>query len=563
MPRQVSMTELHANCRNVDLLVSSSGAKLPRLVRSAALLAASALIALSPAAMAQSVPGAPASARAAVPADINPEGLYAGSIMFRQASASYPVYAIVLKDGTTSFFIRTSSSVPGSPHGFALSGVTIKPRGTVFSSPFVPVTQPGYAVGNLPHFAGSAGTINGVFRPGGTISGRFMTPHDTGTFTLKPMTDDYARSVSPEAIAGSFDYDFPVKGGAATGTDTVQTDGTATGTESAVRCTTLQKYMMPDASRNALAVDNSVACRSGGTKRYSGLQAYFPKGTGATWNEGKNFEADTLVTITQGSGAGFMRMAMRQSPEAAAIRANPSVAGLYHGEMTVAGSSAKYPVFAIVLKDGKASVFVTTAFPAPDSPQGFAFRGVNFKPDGANFETPFTPFTQTGAVTPGLEKFAGAPGIIRGTIKPGVSITGTYQNPVASGTLTLTAMPEEYGRMGSGEDIAGVYDHVFTTRGMQVIGYEVLKPDGTNVHYDDVLQCPVLQIYTVPDAYHNTYSVENRVACPGRPVSKYEGLQAFFPRGTGAQVNGGTPFTTDTILAITEDNRTGFLKIAK
>lgn len=507
-------------------------------------------------------PAAPAPASAA-PADVNPEGLYAGSIMFRQASASYPLYAIVQRDGSTSFFIRTATTTPGSPGGFVLSRVTVKPRGSLWSSPFTAVTQPGYKVGNLPHLAGSSGTINGLFQPGNVMMGRFMTPHDTGTFTLKLMSADHERLASNEVISGTFDYDVPGKGARVLATHRVKADGTASTTNAATRCTTAQTITIPDPSRNVYALNETVSCRAGAAKRYTGHQAYFPKGAGAAWNEGKPFETDTLVTITEGDGAGFMRVAMRQSPEADAVRANPSIAGLYHGEMTVAGSSVKYPVFAIVLKDGNASVFVTTKFPAPDSPQGFAFRGVNFKPNGNSFETPFTPFTQTGAVTPGLEKFAGVPGTIRGTVKPGESITATYTTPQATGTLTLNAMPEEYGRMGSGEDIAGVYDHVFTTHGMQVIGYEVLKPDGTNVHYDDVLKCPVLQIYTVPDAYHNTYAVENRVACPGRPVAKYEGLQAFFPRGTGAQVNGGTPFTTDTILAITEDNRTGFLKIAK
>ena len=513
---------------------------------------------------AEPAPAAPA-APAATPADPVPAGLYSGVMRFKMGTASYPIYAIVLQDGTASLFVRTSAGVAGSAHGFALHGLVVRPRNAVFSAPFTALTQPGYQVGNLPYFSGASGTLNGVVQPGGAITGRFMTPHDTGTFTLSPMAADTKRAASGAVIAGSFDQDLPGKSGIVAVPATVKADGTATAVDKTTRCGVSRTYVIPDPARNAYQIADEVNCGRGAARRYTGAQAFFPKGTGAAWNEGKPFDVDTLVTITDGEKAGYMKVAARRSADggAAAAVAPANVAGLYHGEMTVAGSSAKYPVFAIVLKDGSASVFATTSMPAPDSPQGFAFRGMMFKPNGADFETPFTPFTQPGNVVAGLEKFPGTPGTLRGQIKPDGSIVGTYTTPVASGTLMLAAMPEEYDRMGSGDDIAGSYYHVITTRGMQIIGYETIKPDGTNVHGDDLLKCPVLQIYTVPDAYHNAYVIENTISCPGRPASKYHGHEAFFPRGTGAAVNGGMPFTTNTILAITEDNRTGFLKIAK
>jgi hypothetical protein len=246
---------------------------------------------------------------------------------------------------------------------------------------------------------------------------------------------------------------------------------------------------------------------------------------------------------------------------AATLTANANPEGLYTGTLTNNVAQATWPVFAIVLKDGTFAIFAKESDFAPKVGLGITISGAKVVPAVGNFSMAYTAYTQPGyTFTNGQTKISGTMTgtITPGTITPGTSITGTYTSPVDTGSFTLNAI-SDYGRAASTATIAGTYHYSYVVGNVFIDATTTIAADGTAT-VSDTAMCSGPSTYSVPDGTHNAYKVTNSAVCP-TPIPAFSGLAAFFPAHTGAALNGGMDFTTDTLVAIADNGNSGLMVI--
>jgi hypothetical protein len=242
------------------------------------------------------------SSAAVLTANANPEGLYLGTLTNNIAQTTWPAFAIVLKDGTFELFARQSDLAPKVPLGISISGAKMSPAAGSFTLAYTAYTQPGYFFTNGQGKV--SGTITGTIAPGVSITGTYTSPLDTGNFALTAVTD-YNRAASTSTIAGTYRYSYVVGNLLIDATTTVNADGTATASDTAM-CTGPVTYSVPDTAHNAYKVTNNAQCPGGSMPPFVGLTAFFPANTGAALNGSVNFSTDTLVAIADNGINGFM-----------------------------------------------------------------------------------------------------------------------------------------------------------------------------------------------------------------------------------------------------------------
>lgn len=241
---------------------------------------------------------------------------------------------------------------------------------------------------------------------------------------------------------------------------------------------------------------------------------------------------------------------------AALLTANANPEGLYTGTLTNNVAHTTLPVFAIVLKDGTFEIFATEGTFTPKVPLGISISGAKVVPAAGSFSTAYTAYTQAGyTFTNGQAKISGT---MSGSIAPGTSITGTYVSPVDNGSFTLNAVAD-YGRAASTAMIAGTYRYSYVVGNVLIDATTTINADGTST-VSDTAMCSGPSLYSVPDATHNAYKVTNNAQCP-TAIPPFTGLAAFFPANTGAALNGGVSFTTDTLVAIADNGNSGLMVI--
>jgi hypothetical protein len=242
---------------------------------------------------------------------------------------------------------------------------------------------------------------------------------------------------------------------------------------------------------------------------------------------------------------------------AAVLTANANPEGLYIGTLTNSVAGTTMPVFAIVLKDRTFAIFASASPFGPHVLLGITITGGRVAPAVGAFTTPYTATTQPGFTLDGTQNKVS--GTITGPVVAGTSITGTYVSPLDSGSLTVIAVPG-YGRAGSLAAIAGTYQYGYAGGPTQIIfATTTVNVDGTATVTDNAF-CSGPAVYSVPDTAHNACKVTNSAQCSGQPtMPALVGLGAFFPAGTGAALNGGTNFATDTFVAIADNGINGFM----
>ena len=272
----------------------------------------------------------------------------------------------------------------------------------------------------------------------------------------------------------------------------------------------------------------------------------------------------TPATTVSDSGASFTVAVTNSSgtvtSSAAVLTANGDAEGIYVGTLTFAIAGTTVPLFAVVLKDGTAAVFATQSALTTDVPLGFGLHGVSLKPQGASFSSPFTAYTQSGYQINGRKSFTGT---LAGTVSPGVSMTGTFTSTLDNGTFTLSALPADYARISSAASIAGTYHHSYAASGLVLDATDTINADGTGSG-TDTAGCVYAGSYAVPDPTHNAYKVTNDSTCgTNPPQARYNGLDVFFPAGSGAAVHGGVNFATDTVISVSDNSDTAYMLYAK
>ena len=242
------------------------------------------------------------STAAVLTANANPEGLYVGTLTNNVAQATWPVFAIVLKDGTFEIFAKQADFAPKLPIGIVISGAKIAPAAGSFTATYTADTQPGLFFTNGQ--SKLTGTMSGTITPGTSITGTYTSPVDTGSFALNAVPD-YNRAASTATIAGTYRYNYVASGFLVAASTTINADGTATVSDTS-SCAGPSTYSVPDALHNAYKVTNDAQCPGTTMPPYLGLAAFFPAGTGAAFNDGTNFSTDTLVSIADNGVNGFM-----------------------------------------------------------------------------------------------------------------------------------------------------------------------------------------------------------------------------------------------------------------
>ena len=260
----------------------------------------------------------------------DPQGVYYGSLKFNSQQTAWPLFAIVLKNGTAAVFAIQSyatgaMSAGPVPIGIGLQGVQVVTSGSSFTSSFTAHTQTGYVLTNGQTSA--TGTITGTVNPGVSITGTFTSTLDDGTFTMTASSVSYAASASLGAIAGTYHHSYAVFSGSSTiynATELIFTDGTGSGTDNA-SCTYTGTYAAPDANHNAYNVTTHSTCGTQSSATYSGIAAFFPAGSaaGAALNTAlngvgqgattglTNFATDTVVSVADNGTTAYMIFASK------------------------------------------------------------------------------------------------------------------------------------------------------------------------------------------------------------------------------------------------------------
>jgi hypothetical protein len=261
----------------------------------------------------------------------DPEGVYYGSLKFNSQQAAWPLFAIVLKNGTAAVFAiqnYATGQMPAGPVpvGIGLQGVQVVTSGSSFTSSFTAHTQTGYVLTNGQTSA--TGTITGTVNTGASITGTFTSTLDDGTFTLTASPVSYAASASIGVIAGTYHHSYATFSGSATisnATELIFADGTGTGTDNA-SCTYTGTYVAPDANHNAYNVTTHSTCGTQTpTAAYSGIAAFFPANSaaGAALNTAlngvnqsvltgvSNFATDTVISVADNGSTAYMIFASK------------------------------------------------------------------------------------------------------------------------------------------------------------------------------------------------------------------------------------------------------------
>jgi hypothetical protein len=261
------------------------------------------------------------------------------------------------------------------------------------------------------------------------------------------------------------------------------------------------------------------------------------------------------------SGASFTVMVSNSGGQvtsnAAVLTANGNPEGFYVGTLTSNIAQTTQTLLAVVLKDGTFQIFVKERDFSPLVPKGFSLSGAKVSPAAGSFTTTYTGYTLPGYVFSNNQPTI--TGTLTGTIAPGVSITGTYTSGVDTGSFALTAAPD-YNRAASTATIAGTYHYSYFPNATLINATITIDADGTATVVDSAA-CDGPVTYSVPDPLHNAYKVTNSAKCPGVTMPPFIGLAVFFPAGTGAALNDGENFPTDTLVAIADNGINGLMVI--
>lgn len=241
------------------------------------------------------------------PVNANPEGIYTGTMTATTAGATWPVFAIVLPDGTSAIFVTQSNFTVRVPIGFAITGVTLSPNVNSFTNNFTAYTQAGLLFTNGQ--TSVTGTLTGTVNARTSITGTWTSQLDSGSFTLSYAAGDYERAASNALLAGTYGHGYVANNFLVTATTTYLDNGTGTGSDT-INCTSALTYTIPDPTRNAYRVATNATCPTGALS-FNGLQARFPAGTGAALNGGVNFTTDTLVSVAHNGAQAYMIIASK------------------------------------------------------------------------------------------------------------------------------------------------------------------------------------------------------------------------------------------------------------
>jgi hypothetical protein len=231
----------------------------------------------------------------------DPQGLYYGSATI--GGTTSPVYAMLLKDGTSALFAKTGEFAPGVPLGRVFAADKFLPTVFTFNQPFTAYLQLGdvFADGSTQ----LTGTLTGELAPGSRITGTITSTLDTATYEVEYLAAEYERPASGALIAGTYHYKGKLDATVVDGTLVFAADGTFTMSDSA-GCSGTGTYSIPDAERNAYRFLGNETC-PWGHFTFTGLQAYFPAGTGAAINDNVAFATDTLViSVTDGESGNML-----------------------------------------------------------------------------------------------------------------------------------------------------------------------------------------------------------------------------------------------------------------
>ena len=290
---------------------------------------------------------------------------------------------------------------------------------------------------------------------------------------------------------------------------------------------------------------------------------WLKSGTPISGATGASYTTPT-VTLTD-SGASFTvtvtNSAGSVTSSGAKLSANADPEGLYMGTISYATAGTSLPIFAIVLKDGTAAAFVTDHVLPVNAPVGYSLHGLAVNATGANFTSSFTALLQSGYVFNNGQRTSN--GTLAGTIAPGVSISGSFTSDLDHGSFVLNAMTSDYNRAATLATTAGTYKYdsaYFDTTAQQEKVFEATTngaADGSGSATTTTGCTSTGSTTTIPDPAHNAYKVTALFTCPvppnAAPTLTFTALSAFFPAGTGAGIVGTNPFTSDTVVIITDD----------
>ena len=187
----------------------------------------------------------------------------------------------------------------------------------------------------------------------------------------------------------------------------------------------------------------------------------------------------------------------------------------------------------------------------------------------ASYVTPAATLADSGASFTVVVRNSGgqvssAAAVLTANANPEGIYTGSLTYNLAGTTwpvfsVTATA---DYSRAASGATIAGTYHYGYFANNFLVDATTTIDANGTGTASDTAM-CQGPTTSTVPDPTHNAYAATNNAACPGAAANApaFVGLQAFFPAGTGAALNSGVSFSTDTLVAVADNGTYGFMLI--
>lgn len=242
---------------------------------------------------------------ATLTAHADPQGFYYGTATV--GSTTSPIFAMLLKDGTSALFAKTGDFAPGVPLGRVFSSDKFLPSVFTFNQPFTAYLQLGdvYPDGSTK----LTGTFTGELSPGDRITGTITSTLDTATYDVRYIAAEYERPADGALIAGTYHYKGKLDATVVNGTLVFDANGTFTISDDA-GCSGTGTYSIPDATRNVYRFVSQETC-TWGSFQFTGLQAFFPAGTGAAINDNVAFANDTLVIIATDGESGNLLYASK------------------------------------------------------------------------------------------------------------------------------------------------------------------------------------------------------------------------------------------------------------
>jgi Immunoglobulin domain len=397
-----------------------------------------------------------------------------------------------------------------------------------------------------------------------------ITTGSTATFTVAatgttPLS--YQWSKSGTAIAGATGASYTTPAAALTDSGasfTVSVSNAAGQVASSAAALTVLDAATITAQPQAQTVTTGDTATFSVTATGSALSYQWSKnGTAIAGATGAGYTTPAVTLADTGAtfSVAVSNAASKATSTNATLSANADPEGLYLGTVhyTVAGTTL--PIFAIVLKDGTAAVFVTEKVLPLNAPVGSSLHGLSIKPTGAGFSSPFIAYRQSGYLFTNGQSTVN--GTLSGTIIPGTSISGTFASDVDNGAFQLTAMTSDYNRPASLATLAGTYayDSAYYVQpsGPETTFHSVTTTDsaGNAGGATTSLGCTSNGATNViPNPLHNVYTTAVTFTCPApnpQATLSFTAMSAFFPAGTGAGIVGPAPFASDTQVIITDD----------